>query len=168
MKERLRSTGLEGSVCCYGLKIDLGAGSTEALKIESVSCPVVSDSLQSHGLEPARLLCPWDSPDKNTGVGCHAFLQGIFLTQGLNPGLQHCRWILYHLRHQGSPGELEAIAIIQMSRAGNPRGTSEGVRLQCNFWLEKERCQGGPRFGQGQRESWTFIPWDGETGEEAI
>ena len=43
-----------------------------------------------------------DSPGKNTGVGCHAFLQGIFLTQGLNPGLPHCRWILHHLNHQGS------------------------------------------------------------------
>ena len=44
-----------------------------------------------------------DSPGKNTGVGCHALLQGIFLTQGLNPGLPHCRWILYRLSHQGSP-----------------------------------------------------------------
>ena len=43
-----------------------------------------------------------DSPDKNTGVSCHA-LQGIFPTQGSNPGLLHCRWILYHLSHQGSP-----------------------------------------------------------------
>ena len=45
-----------------------------------------------------------DSPGKNTGVGCHALLQGIFPTQGLNPGLLHCRQILYCLRHQGSPG----------------------------------------------------------------
>ena len=44
-----------------------------------------------------------DSPDKNTGVGCHALLQGIFPTQGSNPGLLHCRQILYHLSHQGSP-----------------------------------------------------------------
>ena len=43
-----------------------------------------------------------DSPGKNTGVGCHALLQGIFPTQGLNPGLPHCRQILYHLSHQGS------------------------------------------------------------------
>ena len=43
-----------------------------------------------------------DSPGKNTGVGCHALLQGIFPTQGSNPGLQHCRQILYHLSHQGS------------------------------------------------------------------
>ena len=44
-----------------------------------------------------------DSPGKNTGVCCHALLQGIFPNQGLNPGLPHCRWILYHLSHQGSP-----------------------------------------------------------------
>ena len=45
---------------------------------------VVSDSLWPHGLQPTRLLSPWDSPGKNTGMGCHAFLQGIFPTHGLN------------------------------------------------------------------------------------
>ena len=50
-------------------------------------CSVVSDPLQPHGLQPARLLCQWDFPGKNTGVGCHFFLQGIFLTQGSNPHL---------------------------------------------------------------------------------
>ena len=44
-----------------------------------------------------------DSPGKNNGVGCHTLLQGIFPTQGLNPGLPHCRQILYLLSHQGSP-----------------------------------------------------------------
>ena len=44
-----------------------------------------------------ELLCPWDSPGKNTGLGCHSLLQGIFMTQGLNPCLLHCRHILYHL-----------------------------------------------------------------------
>ena len=43
-----------------------------------------------------------DSPDKNTGLGCHALHQAIFPTQGLNPGLPHCRRILYRLSHQGS------------------------------------------------------------------
>ena len=43
-----------------------------------------------------RLLCPWDSPGKNTGVGCHFLLQGIFPTQESNPCLLYCRWILYH------------------------------------------------------------------------
>ena len=43
-----------------------------------------------------RLLCPWDFPGKNTGVGCHFLLHGIFLTQRLNLPLLHGRWILYH------------------------------------------------------------------------
>ena len=49
-----------------------------------------------------RLLCPWNFLSKNTGVDCYFLLQGIFLTQGLNPGLLHCRQILYHLSHKGS------------------------------------------------------------------
>ena len=49
-----------------------------------------------HGLKHSRLLCPWNSPGKNTGVGCHDLLQGIFPTQGSNPYLPHCGWILYH------------------------------------------------------------------------
>ena len=54
----------------------------------------------THGLaQPTRLLHLWDSPGKNTGVGNHCLLQRIFLTQGLNLGLLHCRWILYHLSH---------------------------------------------------------------------
>ena len=68
-----------------------------------LSHSVVSDSLWPRGLQPARLLCPWDSPGKNTGVGCHALLQGIFWAQGSNPGLPHRRQILYCLDHQGSP-----------------------------------------------------------------
>ena len=59
--------------------------------------------LQPHGLQPTRLLCPWDSPGKNTGVDCHFLLQGIFPTQELNPGLLHCRQIFYQLNYQGSP-----------------------------------------------------------------
>ena len=42
---------------------------------------------------------PWNSPEKNIGVGSHSLLQGIFPTQGLNPGLPCCRWILYCLSH---------------------------------------------------------------------
>ena len=60
-------------------------------------------TLLSHGLEPTRLLWPWNSLGKNTGVGCRGLLQGIFSTQGLNPVLLDCRQILYHLSHQGSP-----------------------------------------------------------------
>ena len=59
---------------------------------------VVSNSLQLHGL-----YSPWNSPDQNTGVGSLSLLQGIFPTQGLNPGLPHCRKILYQLSHKGKP-----------------------------------------------------------------
>ena len=63
----------------------------------------MSDSLRPHGLQPASLLCPWDFPGKNTGVGCHSHLQEIFPIQGSNLSLLHCRQVLYHLNHQGSP-----------------------------------------------------------------
>ena len=60
---------------------------------------VVSDSLRPHWLWPTSLLCPCNFPGKSTGVGCHFLLQGILPTQGLNPGLPHCRQVLYHLSH---------------------------------------------------------------------
>ena len=49
-----------------------------------------------------KFLCPWNFPGKNTGVGCHFLLQRIFPNQGSNPGLPHCRQMLYRLSHQGS------------------------------------------------------------------
>ena len=61
---------------------------------ESESRSVMSDSLRPHGLHS-----PWNSADQNTGVGSLFLLQGIFPTQGLNPGLLHCRWILYQLSY---------------------------------------------------------------------
>ena len=56
-------------------------------------CPILFDPV----------LCLWDSPGKNPGVGNHSLLQGIFLAQGSNPGFLHCRQILYCLSHQESP-----------------------------------------------------------------
>ena len=64
---------------------------------------VVSDSLWPHGVLTTRFLCPWESPGKNTGVGCHFLLQWVFLTQELNLCLLNCRLILYCLSHRGSP-----------------------------------------------------------------
>ena len=58
----------------------------------SVACSVMFHSLRPHGL----------SPGQNTGAGSLSLLQGIFPTQGSNPGLPHCRWILYQLSHQGT------------------------------------------------------------------
>ena len=68
----------------------------------TLSCSVVSDSLRLHGLWPTRLLCPWNFPGKNTGVGCHFLLQGIFPTQGLNWCLLHWQVDSLPLSHLGS------------------------------------------------------------------
>ena len=60
--------------------------------LPSPVCSVISNSLQPHGLCPAKLLCPWNFPGKNTGAGCHIFFQGIFLTQ-------RSKLCLLHLLH---------------------------------------------------------------------
>ena len=65
-------------------------------------CPTLCD--------PMAYTSPWDSPEQNTGVGSLSLLWGIFPTQGSNPGLPHCRWILYELSHKGSPRILEWVA----------------------------------------------------------
>ena len=65
---------------------------------EELSHSVMSDSLQPH-----ELYGPWNSPGQDTGVDSLSLLQGLFPTQGSNPGLLHCRWILFQLSHQGSP-----------------------------------------------------------------
>ena len=72
---------------------------------ESESHSVVSDSLWRHGL-----YSPWNSPGQNTGMGRLSLLQGIFPTQGLNPGLLHCGRILYQLSHKGSPSSCMAFS----------------------------------------------------------
>ena len=84
-----------------------GQGWTESQSgsrmIHACACAQSLSRVWPHGLNAARLLCPRNSPGKNTGVGCHCLLQGIIPTQELNPGLLYCRQILYHLSHQGSP-----------------------------------------------------------------
>ena len=67
---------------------------------------VMFNSGQLYGLQPTRLLCPWGSLGKSTGVGCHTLLQGIFLTRGLNLGLLHGRQILHHWVTREVPGWL--------------------------------------------------------------
>ena len=74
----------------------------------------MSDSSATLWTVAWRLLCPWGSPGKNTGAGCHFLLQGIFLTQGSNPGLLHWRWILYHLNHQGGPRLLDSRKLLSL------------------------------------------------------
>ena len=76
--------------------------------------------------DPTRLLCPWDSPGKTTRVDCHSLLQSIFLTQGSNPGLLHCRQILYPLSyrkvlaHKTSPNSLAFSTGLPSRRLGLP------------------------------------------------
>ena len=80
---------------------------TGCLQWVSQSRSVVSNSLRPHGL-----YSPWNSPDQNAGMGSHSLLQGIFPTQGPNPGFPHSRWILYQLSHQGSPGASKVSSIL--------------------------------------------------------
>ena len=82
---------------CQYLTVFFLDGLVNWKKKKSESLSVVSDSLQHHGL-----YSPWSSQGQNTGVGSISLLQGIFLTQGSNPGLPHCRQILYQLSHKGS------------------------------------------------------------------
>ena len=79
----------------------------KVLQLPRTGCAVLSRSVVSDSdpmdCSPPGSSVHGDSPDKNIGVGCYALLQGIFPTQGSNPGLPHCRWIPYCLSHQGSP-----------------------------------------------------------------
>ena len=105
------------------------------------SCPTLWDPM---GCSPPGSSVRGDSPSKNTAVGCHALLQRIFPTQGLNPGFPHYRWIIYHLSHQGSPRILEWVAhpfilqgifLIQESNRG---------LLHCRQILYQLSYQGSP------------------------
>ena len=71
------------------------------------SCPTLCDPMD-RSLPSISVL--GDSPGRNTGGGCHALLQGVFPTQGWNPGLLHCGQILYHLSHQGSARILDRVS----------------------------------------------------------
>ena len=93
------------------------------MKTESESHSVVSDSLRPH-----RLYSPWNSPGQNTGVGSLSLLQGIFPTQGSNPGLPHWRQILSQLSYKGSPRILEWVADPFSSRSSWPRNRT---RVSC-------------------------------------
>ena len=96
---------------------------------QSEHCSVMSDSLQPH-----RLYSPCNSPGQNTGVGSLSLLQGIVPTQGLNPGLPHCRQILYQLSHKGSPRILELGRLSLLQRIFPTRELNQGL-LDCSWFL---------------------------------
>ena len=105
-------------------------------KAESHS--VMSDSLWPHGL-----YIPWNSPGQNTGVGSLSLLQGIFPTQGSNPGLPHCRHILYQLSQRGSPRILEWVAYPFSCRSSWPRNQTRDSCIAGGFFT-KLSYQGSP------------------------
>ena len=80
-----------------------------------------SHSVVSNSLQPYGLYSLWNSPGQNSGVGSLSLLQGIFWTQGWNPGLPHCRWVLYQLSFKGSPRILEWVAYPFSKGTSQPR-----------------------------------------------
>ena len=83
----------------------------------------MSDSLRPHGL-----YSPLNFPGQNTGMGIHSLFQGIFLTQGLNPGLPYCRRILYQLSHHGRLRIWEWVGYPSSSGSSWPRNW---IRVSC-------------------------------------
>ena len=96
---------------------------TDWVTRETLKWKSLSDSLWPHGLHS-----PWNSLGQNTGVGSSSLHQGIFQTQGSNPGLLHCRRILYQLSHKGSPTTLEWAAYPFSSRSSQTRNWT---RVSC-------------------------------------
>ena len=87
----------------------------------SAESPVKKVKVTGHAsLQPHGLHSPWNSPGQNAGMGSLSLLQGIFPTQGLNPGLPHCRQILHQLSYQASPRILEWVAYPFHSRSSWP------------------------------------------------
>ena len=100
-----------------------------------------SHSVMSDSLWPHELYSPWNSPGQNTGVDRRSLLQGIFPTQGLSPGLPHCRRILYQLSHQGSPWILEWVAYPFSCRSSWPRNQTRVSWIAGEFftsWATRE------------------------------
>ena len=108
-------------------------------KLPPISCmlsgTVVSDSLQFRALQPSRLLCPWHSPGKNIGVGCHSLLQGILLTQGSKQRLRHCGQILYHVSHQSR--EVKTFTLFPKEETKVSNNNIFGLLLIMSMFLKK-------------------------------
>ena len=101
------------------------------------------------GYSPPGSSVHGDSPGKNTRVDCHALLQGIFPTQGSNPGLPHWGQILYHLSHQESPRILEWLAMPSSRGSSQPRDWTPVSYTSFSFigrhilyhWANKDQCK---------------------------
>ena len=117
---------------------------------ENENHSVVSDSLWPHGLYN-----PCNSPGQNTGVGSLSLLQGIFPTQGLNPGLLHCRRILYQLGHKGKPKNTGVGSLSLLQQIFPTQGWNWGL-LHCrwiHYQLSYQRSPGNSgSFHQSDRK----------------
>ena len=178
---------LETSTCCSKsicLKIEIKLGDRKAgvflertWTLESICmlmcsvaqlCPALCDPMD---YSPPRLLCPQDFPDKHTGMGCHFLLQGIFLTQGLNPGLPHCRQFLYHwaTREAWVPGVMARNSShwckVQLPSLSGPEGvrpTTEGLErglktpgpLLLPKSLQRKELDWRPKLGPHGKKEW--------------
>ena len=120
-------------------------GISEGLLISEATClGQWFSSTHAHQNFPHSVrLFEWNSPGQNTGVGSLSLLQGIFLTQGSNPSLPHCRRILYQLSHKGSPRTLEWVAYHFSSGSSQPREPNQGL-LHCRWILYQLSYQGSP------------------------
>ena len=125
--------------------------------LSKLSRSVMPFSLQPHGLQPTRLLCPWDFSGKDTGVGCHFLPQGIFPIQGSNPGLLYCRQILYWLSYKGSPYTNE---VLDKSEFNHHWGKEESEKVGLKLNIQKTKI-----MASGPITSWEI---DGETVETVV
>ena len=104
-------------------------------------CENENHSVLSNSLQPCGLYSPWNSPGQNTGMGSLSLLQGIIPTQGSNPGLPHCRQVLYQLHHHRSPRNLEWVAYLfsrRSSQSRNPTGVSCNAGRFFTNWAVRE------------------------------
>ena len=140
----------------------LHANSVLGLCLVAQSHPILCDPLDCN---PPGSSVHGDSPGKHTGVGCHALLQRIVPTQGLNPGLLHCRQILYHLSHQGSPRTLEWVAYSFSSGSSGPRNRT-GVSCIAGGFFTSWATQEDNRSYRSMWEPWLWLwlTW-GATGQ---
>ena len=126
-----------------------------AVKIisESESCSAMSNCLLPHGV-----YSPWNSPGQNTGMGTsRSLLQGIFPTQGSNPGLPHCRWILYQLSHQGNPKILEWVAYPFCSGSSPPKNQTGVSCIAGGFFTNWAFREAWYLFLENEQGTETFV-----------
>ena len=114
---------------------------------------VVSNSLRPHGL-----YSPWNSPGQNTGVGSLSLHQGVFPTQGSNPGLPHCRKVLYQLSHKGSPRILEWVAFPFSSRSSRPRNRT-GVSCMAGGFFTNWAIREAHGILHSTKKKWAIKTW---------